>query len=211
MEKQQNFNQDPEIKEVEKTGSSIVVSAKDIVIDSREMQEEGADCLVIIKRNLDRIEERRTFYTKPLNDLMRRVNSEAKAIKEPFEKAQSEIKSKINKYQCFLLEEKRKADLKAEKKIEKAVEKGEEIPVVPEAHVEKNIKTENTTVSFRDNWKAQIVDPKKLMDWAIENKKVSLLQINNTALNQLEKFTKDTEVIPGVRIINDKIISTKAK
>ncbi len=65
-------------------------------------------------------------------------------------------------------------------------------------------------VSFRDNWKGEVTDMAALID-AVANDKapISLLKVDESALNSLAKSTKGTVSYPGIKFVNDKIVAVK--
>ena len=67
-------------------------------------------------------------------------------------------------------------------------------------------------ISGRDNWKAEVIDVKALVQHIIANRPdlISLIEIKASGINQLAKAQKSALVLPGVRVYNDKIISARA-
>jgi len=69
---------------------------------------------------------------------------------------------------------------------------------------------QDTRVSTRANWKAEVTDFKLLVKAASEKDELlSLLQANQTALNQLAKAMKEKMNVAGVRAYNDTVVSAK--
>ena len=65
-------------------------------------------------------------------------------------------------------------------------------------------------ISYRDNWKSKVTDfPKLVMAVATGHVPLTVLKVEETALNQLAKSTKGTVNYPGVLFYNDKIVVSK--
>lgn len=58
-------------------------------------------------------------------------------------------------------------------------------------------------VSKRANWRADVTDKVKFIQWAIKNEEYQYIDINMPNLNKYAKMIKDTKDIPGVRVWND--------
>lgn len=64
-------------------------------------------------------------------------------------------------------------------------------------------------VQYRDNWSGEVTDLFTLVKAVAKDKsKLNLLQINQTALNQMAKALKETMSIPGVRAVNNKVVAS---
>ena len=65
-------------------------------------------------------------------------------------------------------------------------------------------------ISYRDNWKGKVVDLSKLiMAIATGHAPLSIIKIDESALNQLAKSTKGTMSYPGIVFYNDKVVVSK--
>lgn len=65
-------------------------------------------------------------------------------------------------------------------------------------------------ISFKDNWKAEVIDINELIRAVVAGKAPpTLLKINETALSQVAKATKGTMQYPGIRFYNDKIVASR--
>jgi hypothetical protein len=64
-------------------------------------------------------------------------------------------------------------------------------------------------VVYRDNWGGQCDDLFKLVQAVAKDKsKLGLLQVNQTALNQMAKALKESFAIPGCRAVNNKVAAS---
>lgn len=70
----------------------------------------------------------------------------------------------------------------------------------------------SSAVQYRDNWSGEVTDLFTLVKAVAKDKsKLNLLQINQTALNQLAKALKETMSIPGVRAVNNKVVASSGR
>jgi hypothetical protein len=77
-------------------------------------------------------------------------------------------------------------------------------PVVAPRTYEKS-----SAVNFRDNWSGECFDLLDLVKAVAKDKsKIGLLQVNQTALNQMAKALKETMAIPGCRAVNNKVVAS---
>jgi hypothetical protein len=67
----------------------------------------------------------------------------------------------------------------------------------------------SSQVVYRDNWSAECFDLFKLVQAVAKDKsKIGLLQVNQTALNQMAKALKESMAIPGCRAVNNKVVAS---
>ena len=209
MEKQ-ILREDQEIKSVIKATDLLLESARSLKIDSAEKQSRAADVLASVKKELNRIDERRKYYNEPNQEAIRRINSDAKELSKPLDEIKTIIQNKLVKYQDYLMEIKRKEDEKIQKKIEKAVENGKPVPIVPQNIVEKKIETEKSKTSFRDNWTADIINEAAAIKHFAVNNMFHMLCLDERQLKAFAKLNKDTVHIPGIRFWNNKSVVSKS-
>lgn len=141
-----------------------------ITVSNPEEMNKAADIAIQVKARLNRIEELRVAYVKPLNDHVKKINSDFKKAAEPFLNFESFLKGKISVYrmeQERIATEERKR-LEAERRAEAdriAKEEGMtrrealaqiEKPVV-EAEV-KSASTESGKVVTKMVWKFEVVN-----------------------------------------------------
>lgn len=64
-------------------------------------------------------------------------------------------------------------------------------------------------VVYRDNWSGECFDLLALVKAVAKDKsKIGLLQINQSALNQMAKALKDSMAVPGCRAVNNKVVAS---
>lgn len=217
------FVDDEEVQAIVAAGETLRPAVTGMEITTPDMDEKAVDALVEITRLKKRIEERRTYYTKPMNDIIKRLNNDARTVREPLEAMEAGIKLKRRSYQDQL-EAIRQADLrKAREKEAKdaaaaaaAADKGEPLPKPRKAKpiappVSKSTKTESGTVTYKDNWTYTVEEDDRFLNWCIENKKTELLQVDHAAVKALVKVKKDNITLPGIKIWNDKIQSVRRR
>ena len=192
----------------------IVEGEKKLKITSTNKQKEATDCLGLVKSHLKVIEGRRKLCVKPFQDAVKIINDNAEGISGPLKQVANSVEGKYRAYDAELREAKRKADEAEMKRMEEAAKK--DLPPPPPVSQAtpapvKTVKTENTTTSLVPCWKNEILDERKIIDWAIKANRWGLIQVNKTTLNQLAKEVKDSEVIPGLRIYNEPSLPTRSK
>lgn len=201
-----NFEQDKDIQQIINNNESLLTSAALLEIKDSESQKNAISLLSDLKNIKKAIEEKRKFYTVPVNDILKYINSTAKKFVEPFLKAESTLKNGLNDYEKMLREEKRKQDEINHKKMEESMSKGNPAPITPTVQVEKTVESDTgNKLTYRDNWIAEIEDEKELIKYAVNNDLWNLISVNNSELNKLAKMYKDSKKINGCQFINNKI------
>lgn len=65
------------------------------------------------------------------------------------------------------------------------------------------------SVVYRDNYSGEVTDLKALVKYIAKNPSfINLIQVNQTAVNQLAKSMKDTLDIPGIKVVNNKVVAS---
>lgn len=65
-------------------------------------------------------------------------------------------------------------------------------------------------ISFRDNWKGEVIDIIDVIKAVAKgDAPPTLLMVNESAINQIAKATKGTMQYPGIRFYNDKIVASR--
>ncbi len=209
MNEKNDYKNDSEIKLAVKKYETLYEKISNFDITNNECQIEAADILKKIKSTVKLIEEKRKFYTVPVNLILSGINGYFKEIKMPFEDLISDLSEKMKNYHKLQLEQKQKEDEKLRLKIEKAVKKNKPIPIINKTIVEKSIKSEKSKTNFIEKWRGEIIDKNEFFKFCIENNFLHLLQINNKELNIFVKSVKDTQKIPGLIIERDFDLSSR--
>jgi len=67
-------------------------------------------------------------------------------------------------------------------------------------------------VSFRENWKAEVIDLKALAKYVLSNPSmINLLLPNMPALNSMAKGMKANMSIPGVKVVSERVVSSRTQ
>lgn len=192
------------------------------LVDCQERQSSASDLISDIKEVIKQVEEKRKFVVDPYRELIADINNRAKDRKGPFEYAEKTLKDKIYDFQQKLLEAKKKEEEKARRKMEKAEEKRRKaieenkpappIPVIPTKFVvPQNVKSERSTTSFRDNWKAEITNKLLAIEYLLKHGYIDAIDINQGKLNLIAKTIKNNKEIDGIKIYNDPIATNRGR
>lgn len=141
-----------------------------ISVSNPEEMSQAADLAIQVKARLNRIEQLRVEYVKPLNDHVKRINGDFKKAAEPFLAIETSLKGKISAYrmeQERIATEERKR-LEAERRAEAdriAKEEGltrrEALAQIEKPVVEAEVKsasTEQGKVVTKMVWKFEVVN-----------------------------------------------------
>lgn len=212
--------------EISKSTNVIELARKaDLEIKNDEQAKTASEILSDIKKKYKELEEQRKSITKPIDDAKKQVMALYKAPMELLERAERHLKGLILKFQeekerkareeaerirRLAEEEAEKQRKKLEAQIQKAQDKGKVEKV--EELIEKKNEIENTpiiipnivpskpadNISFKEIWKAVVVDFKELPDeYKIPNQQT---------LDRVAQATKGTVKIPGVVFEMQKIV-----
>ena len=168
------------------------------------------------KQIYKQIEDNRKEIVKEPNKYVKAVNSFAKTFKEPLENIETELKTKIRRYQIeqdrksreagikarkeaeaeqkrLVVEARKKAETekKTEDEIEDAVAEVEIVTVAPV--VSKVTRTETGSASLRKNWAWKEIDFEKIPD---EYKTIDTIKINKAVRAGMRN-------IPGIEIFEE--------
>lgn len=205
------FKNDSEVLAIEQASGTLKETGTEITIQNEEERLIANDTLALIKKHQKALEEKRVFYVKPHNDFVGAINQKAKDIKAVLNETYKLVDGKLDDYETALEKEKERLEKLAQKRIDNAKEKGKPLPVIATPHVEETVKSDMGTRTKRDNWKAEITDSQKALDFLIKNNKTEYLMIDTSMLNQLAKNKKDSVQIPGVRFYNDRTSVMRTK
>lgn len=81
--------------------------------------------------------------------------------------------------------------------------------IVTEMVVAERTYEASKAVVYRDNYSGEVTDLKALVKFIAKNPSfINLIQVNQTAVNQLAKSMKETLAIPGVKAVNNKVVAS---
>ncbi len=180
-----------------------------------------------IKRLRKELEQKRTSITAPINKALKEINALFKPAKDWLSQAERLIKTKLLEYQTeqerIAQEAQRKADEEARKEREKRERKAtiaglvgmdnkaeelREEAQTQEAPVITSVAPKIEGVHTRVTWKAEIVDKLAFVKFVIDKRPdlLSLIKIDQAALNVQARSQKDELDMPGIKAIEEKNI-----
>ena len=157
--------QSVEIQEVTQQTGDIMAKAEGVIVVDDAGVESASVILKTIADTKKSIEERRTFFVKPLNDQVKNINDLFKSIVAPLAVADSMIRGKIlvyrQKQQDALRKEQERLDAEARKAQKKADVKAERNGVESVTIVAPVVAPPPTTIgnaTVKKVWKFRVVD-----------------------------------------------------
>lgn len=203
--------------------------ANSYVITTSAMAEAAADDLKKIKGLAKELDEQRKEITKPLDDEKAGVMDYYRPAQNFLADAESILKNKLNIYLQVVEKRRREEQAKAEEAARKERERLEEQARKAEASgksekadaLRENAAAVSTHVvqeapklagvSVRTLWRAKVIDKRALVEAALNRSDVmSLIQVDETALNKLATALKENLSIPGVEAYSENSMSAKA-
>ena len=169
-------------------------------------QGQAAAGLAQLRTFMKQTEENRKELVKPLNDHVKFINGRFETLLRPIKEAENYLELQIRKYRQRIEDARRKEQDRLQRLQERREERAEAagkpspIPEVIAPLVTGNIKTVETVngkVSFRTDWKAEIVDEAKLPR--------EYLMPDVIKINAVVKAQRGTIQIPGVRIYTEEV------
>lgn len=131
-----------------------IEAAKTLVITDEDDVEIAADLLVQITAASKAIEEKRLELTKPINDVVRKLNAAAKEAQGELPEIGQKLRQAIGDYRTRALAAQAEARTAAQQATGNAVVDPGELPAAPE----KRIKTSSGSVGERTYWTFEVVD-----------------------------------------------------
>lgn len=127
------------VEDLKQNGALALASAKELVIDSESMYELAAAELTTVKSTLNTLENMRTAVSQPLHAAMTANNNNFKAIKKPWEDAETAIKTGMIAYQDKVEADRQEAQRKAEEEARQQREEAERKEADARAEADKAI------------------------------------------------------------------------
>lgn len=216
-----SLSTDEQVVALQPEVSKLTTFARALQIKTVEGYNQAADYLKSIKGMLKQIEDARTRITKPINESLREVNTQAREASTPLQTAESQIKRAMIAYadeqERIRREEQRKADEAARKererieaqarkaqdagKAERAAELEQRAQTVVAPVVQREA-PKVTGVSTRESWRYEVINlaavPREYL--CLDEKKVG---------GVVRSMKGDTN-IPGIRVWPEKNIASGA-
>lgn len=189
-----------------KNAKAAIDFANALIVDSDESSAKADVAVRKIKDQREVGDNTRKFFTDPLNEQVKKINSMFMPVVKAFDEATRIITGKMGAYQSQVqkIADDKKAQVEADlasgkiKNVETAVKKIEKIPEPP-----KTVRTEQRTTTFRDVPKVVIVDESKIPDeyWVVDLKKVEVVALANHKANiaQIAGVEIKIEKVPTFR------------
>lgn len=202
------MEQDKKLEEIKRDTSLMATKVKKLKVATTKDMVKASELLGAIKSRIKRIEEIRLTYTKPLNEALKKINSDFKGAMKPLEEMESEIKRAIIDFRTEE-EKKRRVEEDRLRKIEeerlrkeakeKKISAKKLIENTPMPIVERQpnqIQTSQGVVKARMITKFRIIDESKVPDkyWVIDESLIrqdirsGLMQINGVEVYQEEQL-----------------------
>lgn len=188
------MNQDKDIKKVLKSSGEIEMIVENMQVISKESQIEATNLVKQIKALKKIINERKEFFTKPFNEVLKYVREQAKALNSPLDEMEKTLREKLINYQEVLEKKAQEQREKFEKKMEKSIKENKPLPVEAPIEAEKKVKSEESTLTYKDVWKFEIEDPSKVPAEYMIPDEVKIGKVVRGGIRE----------IPGVRIYSKK-------
>ncbi len=181
--------------------SAVVADCMTIKVADDSSANLANDALIRVRTFLKAIEEQRKAHLQPLNNYVKDVNSRFASLKLPIESVESHLLNEIQVYRNAInaaaRREQERQNRLAEKRADRAEAKGVERPI-PEVvapivqGAPKKLETIAGNVSYRKDWKADVVNPDLVPR--------EYLMIDTVKINRVVQASKGSIPIPGVRI-----------
>lgn len=195
--------------------------------------DEQALCADSMLRNIiarsKELDDRRKALTRPLDEAKKGIMDLFRGPLEVLDKAGRSLKVKLAGYQEAKAEAARKAAEEERRRIERnAAKRAERLEAKGDAEAADAVRMEaemeahaaattiaeapavKTSVSARDNWKAELVDIKALAKAVADGRApATLLCFSSKDGNAYARATKGTVPVDGVRFYNDRVLSSR--
>ncbi len=186
-----------ETKEIVSETSSIVFTAEEMDILDESGMKDAADLLGVIARTKKKIEDKRQFFAKPLNEQVKKINTLFKGYMKPLEDAEIILKNKVIKYR----QKQKKKQEQEEQRLKELVEQEKiEVPVPSFKPQEKTVRSDMSTMSARKTWDFEIEDESQIPR--------EYLMVDEKAIRKAVK--SGIRSIPGVKIYEKEGLSIRS-
>ena len=172
----EEIKQDQEIAVINEKLPSLQTKIEALVVKDEPSSKLMTDYCGFIKDAISKVEERRKYYTGPLNETIKRLNNDAKAITAPLSELLRIGKDKLMSY-IEAAREKERAEAEAKQKAIDEMAKKNNLPSVEVKVEEKHqVKSSIGAVHTSKRWTFEVLDFSKVPD---EMKLINEVKINN--------------------------------
>jgi len=145
-------------------------SKQQIKISSQDEYIKAGDLIKIVKNKINKIEEQRKSWTKPLDESKKRIMENVRDVIDPLKDFESSVKQVMTDWYMKEKARKDKEQAKLEerakaKAIKEQKECGADIPIMPAIPVVNDIKTQRGDMSvttMKKVWKFKVIDETKV-------------------------------------------------
>lgn len=191
----EDIKQDTEIIVINEKLPSLQSKVEALEVKDEPSSKLMADYCGFMKDAIDKVETKRKFYVGPLNETVKRLNNDAKAITAPLTELLKIGKDKIMAYLNMTREKEKKEAEEKQKRLDE-MSKVNGLPSVKVEVEEKHqVKSSIGAVHTSKRWTFELVDFSKVPD--------DLKLINEVKINNL--IRAHTQVIKGVSTCDLKI------
>lgn len=201
--------EEKKLKEIKKDAVAMTKKVEKVVIKNEKQMDDASELLTQIKARQKRIEEIRLTYTKPLNESLRKINSDFKEASAPYLEIEGKIKQAIIAYrqeierkrreeEMRLQEEARKRAIEEAKKQKKSQKKALDEIILPTVEKQESvIQTKSGQVKTRKVKKFRIIDEERVPRkyWIIDERLIR------------QDVAYGVEEIKGVEIYEEEVLS----
>lgn len=173
---------------------------QDVKITTANEYTGAGDLLKQLQLKVKKVEEKRKEYTKPLDDLKKKIMDDFRQITDPLEQFITDVKVKMTDW--YRLEQKRKDEeqkkIEAEALAQAKVENKSEV-VVPVVNDIKTQRGDVATTTVKKVWKWELIDAQKIPREYLCPDPVKIGEAIRSGVREIE----------GVRIYQDEQISIR--
>ncbi|MGC9030087.1 MAG: hypothetical protein ACP5LD_10495 [Desulfomonilaceae bacterium] len=156
---------DVEVESVVRSIDDVEKEVNSLSVVDEASYARASEILVQVARLKKRLEERRNFFVKPLNDQVKRINNLFKSLQEPLDRMDKKLRDAIAAYR-WQMEQKRKEEeefLRKKREIlaRLAEKKGETVappPPVEPMPIPAAVRTEDGLVTTRKVWTFRVIN-----------------------------------------------------
>ena len=211
----ENIRADSEVQLVEKQTPTLVEKASSLQIANELTSKLANDILVGLNSFQKKLEVRRKFFVKPLQDHVKTINGEFKKLSEPLAEAYAIVREKLTKW-CMLQEAKqkeiaKKTKIEADKKSAASAEFLGEAPPPPVEQPKQatGVKSSLGSTHTKKVWTFEVEDKAKVPD---AFKLINEPKVNATikaGINVVKGVSSCDAEIDGIKIFQKTVLAVR--
>lgn len=232
--KKNNMNENPTIIAVETEALELRTSLTTLAVVDQATYDRAVDARVKAKAWLKDATEYFDNLVKPAYESYKNLLGAKKSALEPVENAIAGINRGLlawdQEQERIRLENQRRVEREARERAEaERLAQAEQLQaagasaaaidifldepvIVTEAIEVAPTYEKRSDVLYRDNWSGEVTDLKALVKYIAKNPTfLNLIQVNQTAVNQLARSMKGTLDVPGIKPVNKKVVASSSR